>query len=271
MKIVTWNINSVRLRLSLLKKLIDEHQPDIISLQEIKTINELFPYQAINDIGYQHIYCSGEKSYNGVAILSKLPFTNKFILELYNSDKRHVAVEVLGIEIHNFYVPAGGDIADVNVNEKFKHKLAYVKLIQEWLTNNRSKDSKIIITGDLNIAPHEHDVWSSRQLRNVVSHTDIERSTLLELQASLGFIDSSRYFIPYNEKCYTWWSYRNIDWQKSNRGRRLDHIWTSSNLQDKMLSVSSLSEARNWLMPSDHVPYFLTLGSCVGVKTSILD
>ena len=120
MKIVTWNINSVRLRLSLLKKLIDQHQPDIISLQEIKTVNELFPYQAITEYGYQHIYCSGQKSYNGVAILSKLPFTNKFSLELYNDDKRHVAVEILGIEIHNFYMPAGGDIADANLNKKFK-------------------------------------------------------------------------------------------------------------------------------------------------------
>lgn len=263
MKIVTWNINSLRLRLNLLKKLIDQHQPDIISLQETKTVNELFPHQAINDMGYNHIYYSGQKSYNGVAILSKIPITNRFSLELYNSDKRHVAVEVLGIEIHNFYVPAGGDIADVKINEKFKHKLAYLELLQQWLTNNRSKNSKMIITGDLNIAPYEHDVWSSRQLRNVVSHTDIERSTLLELQSSLGFIDSSRHFVPYDQKFYTWWSYRNIDWQKSNRGRRLDHIWTSCNLQDKMLSVSSLSEARGWLQPSDHVPYFLTLDAYV--------
>lgn len=259
MKIVTWNINSLRIRLNLIEQLIDQYQPDIIALQEIKTVNELFPEQAIINYGYQHIYYSGQKSYNGVAILSKLPFTNKFSLELYNDDKRHIAVEIEGIEIHNFYMPAGGDLPDANLNKKFKHKLEYIRLTQEWFINNRSQNDKIIILGDLNIAPLEHDVWSSNQLRNVVSHTDIEREKLLELQASLGFVDSARHFVPYNEKIYTWWSYRNIDWQKSNRGRRLDHIWTSANLRDRMLSINSLSEARNWLRPSDHVPYCLTM------------
>jgi len=267
MKIVTWNINSVRLRLDLLKNLIDQHQPDIISLQETKTIDELFPYQAIIDYGYQHLYYSGQKSYNGVAILSKLPFMNKFSLELYNSDKRHVAVEVSGLEIHNFYIPAGGDIPDVNLNAKFKHKLEYIRLTQEWFVSNRNKDDKIIITGDLNIAPYEHDVWSSRQLRNEVSHTDIERSKLLELQDSLDFVDSSRCFVPYDEKFYTWWSYRNVDWQKSNRGRRLDHIWTSENLKDSMISIGAVSEARNWTRPSDHVPYFLQLNKNINSST----
>jgi exodeoxyribonuclease-3 len=261
MKIVTWNINSIRLRIDLLKKLIDEYQPDIIALQEIKTANEFFPHQQLVNMGYEHIYYQGQKSYNGVAILSKFPFTNQFSLELYNSDKRHVAVEVLGVEMHNFYVPAGGDIADVDTNPKFKHKLEYIRLMQEWFSANRNINNKIIIMGDLNIAPHEHDVWSSSQLRNVVSHTDIERSTLNELQSSLGFIDSTRHFVPHNQKFYTWWSYRNIDWEKSNRGRRLDHIWTSSNLKDNMLSISTATEARNWQRPSDHVPYFLHLNS----------
>lgn len=261
MKIVTWNINSIRLRIGLLKKLVDKYQPDIIALQEIKTIDDFFPHQQLINMGYDHIYYKGQKSYNGVAILSKFPFTNQFSLELYNSDKRHVAVEVLGVEIHNFYVPAGGDIADTDINPKFKHKLEYIKLIQEWFLANRNTNNKIIIMGDLNIAPHEHDVWSSYQLRNVVSHTDIERSMLRELQSSLGFIDSTRHFVPYNQKFYTWWSYRNMDWEKSNRGRRLDHIWTSSNLKDNMLSISTATEARNWLSPSDHVPYFLHFNS----------
>jgi exodeoxyribonuclease-3 len=133
--------------------------------------------------------------------------------------------------------------------------------MQEWFSTNRSMSDKIIVMGDLNIAPHEHDVWSSQQLRNIVSHTDIERSKLLELQSSLGFIDSARHFVPYDKKFYTWWSYRNLDWEKSNRGRRLDHIWTSSNLKDDMLSISLAPEARNWLRPSDHVPYFVQLNS----------
>ncbi|KJW00027.1 putative exodeoxyribonuclease III [Rickettsia amblyommatis str. Darkwater] len=110
----------------------------------------------------------------------------------------------------------------------------------------------------MNIAPHEHDVWSSKQLRNVISHTDIERSLLVELQNALGFIDSSRHFVSLDEKFYTWWSYRNIDWKKSNRGRRLDHIWVSDNLKDALFSMHLLLEARDWSPPSDHVPYFVT-------------
>lgn len=261
MKLVTWNINSVRLRLGLLKKLIEEHQPDVIALQEIKTIDDFFPYQAIIDMGYEYTYFAGQKSYNGVAILSKLPFTNKFSLELYNQDKRHIAVEIAGIEIHNFYVPAGGDIPDIHLNAKFKHKLEYIRLIEEWFCTHRSFESKIVLMGDLNIAPHEHDVWSSRQLRNVVSHTQVERAALLKLQHSLKFIDSSRHLVPYDQKFYTWWSYRNVDWQKTNRGRRLDHAWTSNNLQDNIVSINALPDARNWLQPSDHVPYFLTLNN----------
>ncbi|MCC8369396.1 MAG: exodeoxyribonuclease III [Rickettsia endosymbiont of Oxypoda opaca] len=255
MKIVTWNINSIRFRINLLKKLIDEHQPDIISLQETKVEDTLFPMQIIKDMGYEYIIYSGQKSYNGVAILSKLPFTDILSLELYNNDKRHIAVKVKDIELHNFYVPAGGDIADIDINLKFKHKLEYIKLMQDWLTSNRSRSDKIIITGDLNIAPHEHDVWSSVQLRNVVSHTDIERSLLIKLQNSLDFIDSARYFTDFSEKFYTWWSYRNVDWKKSNRGRRLDHIWVSRNLENNLSSIDLLANARDWLQPSDHVPY----------------
>ncbi|HJD56391.1 MAG TPA: exodeoxyribonuclease III [Rickettsia endosymbiont of Pyrocoelia pectoralis] len=259
MKIVTWNINSLRLRIDLLKKLAFEHQPDIILLQETKVDDPLFPLEVIKNIGYEHVIYSGQKSYNGVAIISKFPLQNVFSLELYNGDKRHIAATIKGIEIHNFYVPAGGDIPDIEQNPKFKHKLEYIRLMQGWLTKNRTKDDKIIIAGDLNIAPHEHDVWSSKQLRNVISHTDIERTMLATLQNSLDFIDSSRHFVPLNEKFYTWWSYRNVDWKKSNRGRRLDHIWVSGNLKESLLAMHLLSDARDWVLPSDHVPYFVSL------------
>ncbi len=259
MKIVTWNINSIRLRLSLLQKLVETHKPDIIALQETKVQNHLFPAAELRQMGYDYLFYAGQKSYNGVAIISKKNFSNSFSLDLYNEDKRHVAINIGGIEIHNFYVPAGGDIPDIQQNPKFKHKLEYINLMENWLIANRNTNNKLIIIGDLNIAPNEHDVWSSKQLRNIVSHTEIERAILKKLQASLNFIDSARHFVPLEQKLYTWWSYRNIDWQKSNRGRRLDHIWVSKNLQSNMLSVTSLSEARSWQQPSDHVPYMLTL------------
>ena len=259
MKIATWNINSIRLRVNLLKKLIDEQQPDVICLQEIKVEDLLFPLDILAQFGYKYLYYSGQKSYHGVAILSKFPADGNFIIELYNDDKRHIAVKIKDIEIHNFYIPAGGDIPDVNENPKFKHKLEYIDLAQNWFTSNRSSESKIILLGDLNIAPLEHDVWSSKQLKKVVSHTDIERKKLIDFQNSSGFIDSARHFTPIDQKLYTWWSYRNLDWFKSDRGRRLDHIWVSANLKSKMKSATTLKDARSWTQPSDHVPYILEL------------
>jgi len=259
MRIITWNINSVRLRLNLLKKLTDEFQPDIISLQETKVHDDLFPILAIKEMGYDYVFYSGQKSYNGVAILSKIPISNNFSIALYNDDKRHVAIKFQDIELHNFYVPSGGDIPDIDINMKFKHKLEYIDLMEKWLISNRTKKDKLILMGDLNVAPHEHDVWSSRQLRNEISHTDIERALLIKLQNSLDFADSTRHFVPLSEKFYTWWSYRNMDWKKSNRGRRLDHIWVSDNLKDKLISIKAISDARSWLVPSDHVPYYIDI------------
>ena len=259
MKIVTWNINSVRLRLDLLKKLSEQYAPEIICLQETKVQDHLFPKEEIRKLGYEYIFYAGEKSYNGVAILSKIQAVFSSSLQLFNNDTRHIAVKINDLELHNFYVPAGGDIPDANLNLKFRHKLEYVNTMQQWLLQNRTKNDKLILVGDLNIAPHEHDVWSSKQLRNIVSHTDIERESLLKLQNSFGFVDSARHFIPMSKKLYTWWSYRNQDWQKSNRGRRLDHIWVSKNLQNYMQSIEVISEARNWHKPSDHVPYLLSI------------
>ncbi len=259
MRLISWNINSVLLRISLLKKLVEGFAPDLICLQETKTTNENFPAEDIKNLGYEFIAFDGEKSYNGVAILSKHPIEDVFSLKFYNQDKRHIACKINDIEIHNFYIPAGGDEPDIEVNPKFKHKLEYIKLAQNWFASNRCKTDKIILAGDLNIAPHEHDVWSSKQLRNVVSHTDIERSLLLELQKSFHFIDSARHLIPMDKKLYSWWSYRNKDWAKSNRGRRLDHIWLSMPLKHNLKQVVSLKEARSWERPSDHVPYIVDL------------
>lgn len=259
MRIATWNINSVRLRLPLLIKLINDENPDIICLQETKTINDYFPADELKRFGYPYLAYAGEKSYNGVAIISKHPIINSFSAELYNQDKRHIAIQTQHFELHNFYVPAGGDIPDPDINSKFKHKLAYIELIKYWFANNRSRQDKIILVGDLNIAPHIHDVWSTTQLRRVVSHTDIERKLLIDLQQSFNFIDSGRHFVDINEKLYTWWSYRNLNWQVSNRGRRLDHIWVSQNMISNLKQIRALTDARSWPPPSDHVPFILDL------------
>ncbi len=258
MKIVTWNINSIRLRLPLLKLLIDNHQPDIICLQETKVQDSEFPIMDIMLLGYENVVFTGQKSYNGVAILSKYPITEHFSLEFYNSDKRHIAAKISDIEVHNFYVPAGGDEPDEAMNPKFKHKIAYLTMMNQWFLEERKNNKNpIILVGDLNIAPLEHDVWSSKSLKNTVSHTKIEREMLLNNINSFGFIDSARHLIPSNEKVYSWWSYRSPDWSNSDRGRRLDHIWITEHLIHCINKIEHLRQFRAYEQPSDHVPVML--------------
>ena len=258
MKIATWNINSLRLRLPLLKTFINIHQPDIIALQETKVQDSEFPLQAILTLGYPHIVFSGQKSYNGVTILSKHPIAEHFCLEFYNEDKRHIAAKIGDLEFHNFYVPAGGDEPDENINPKFKHKMHYLDMMHDWFMKNRSKNQNIILVGDLNIAPLEHDVWSSKQLKNVVSHTDIERKKLMRNITEFGFIDAARKLVPHDQKLYSWWSYRSPNWDESNRGRRLDHIWATPDLANKVTNIQHLREMRSSTQPSDHVPVLIT-------------
>ncbi len=259
MKIASWNINSIRIRLESLAYLAALHNPDIIMLQETKVNDLLFPYASLKAMGYQHMLCSGENSYNGVAIISKIEPQNPMILTFYNEQRRHLSAVYDDIEIHNFYVPAGGEVPDLNLNPKFAHKLAYLDEMHEWFCANRSNDIKMVLAGDLNIAPFEHDVWSSKQLRNVVSHTDIERELMLRNMKEFGWVDSFRHFVPMSEKLYTWWSYRNLDWLESNRGRRLDHIWVTPSLTESLEQSYVFKDTRTWERPSDHVPIFITL------------
>lgn len=259
MKIVSWNINSIRIRLDAMQRVLEAHNPDVILLQETKVNDIDFPYAVFRAMGYPHILCQGEPSYNGVAIISKIAPSEVFALNFYNEQKRHIAAKFNNIEIHNFYVPAGGDIPDVNVNTKFAHKIAYLDEMNDWFRLNRSNASDIVLAGDLNIAPLEHDVWSSKALRYEVSHTDIERSLMLRNIKEFDWCDSFRHFVDPSQKLYSWWSYRNIDWEKSNRGRRLDHIWVTSSLKERLVSSFIFQDSRGWIKPSDHVPIFITL------------
>lgn len=260
MKIISWNINSVRLRLPLLLRLIEEEKADLICLQETKTPDEHFPLEALQEAGYPHIAIRGEKSYNGVAILSKHLITNVEKQAFGgNEQTRHVGITLEnGLELHNFYIPAGGDEADPEANPKFAHKLQFLKDLTDWSVKQTS-DRKQVIVGDFNIAPLEHDVWSSKQLRKVVSHTDIEREKLNLLMEAGNWVDSHRHFVAEDEKLYSWWSYRARDWEASNKGRRLDHIWVSPTLKDSLKMVKTLQAARGWEKPSDHAPIITEL------------
>ena len=259
MKIATWNINSVRLRLDLLKKFVDTCKPDVICLQEIKVQTPDFPAEPIAALGYPHQLVRGMKNYNGVAILSRTPVEEGESRDWCDrEDARHVVAVLPGnVELHNFYVPSGGDIPDPKENDKFAHKLDFLAEMTDWF--GAAKPGKRILVGDLNIAPLETDVWSHKQLLNVVSHTPVEVEGLEQLMAAHDWIDAVRHFIPPDEQLYSWWSYRNRTWPGSDRGRRLDHVWVTPKLKPKLAGAEVLRDARGWKQPSDHVPVLVDI------------
>lgn len=256
--IATWNINSIRLRLQLVVDFLHRHQPDILCLQETKCPNDLFPFEAFRDLGYGHVEVHGQKGYHGVATVSRRPIEaverRDFCIM---GDTRHLAVRFGSggrrIMLHNFYVPAGGDEPDPHINPKFRHKLDFLAEMRDVKAVEDGETASILV-GDLNVAPLEDDVWSHKQLLNVVSHTPIETETLEDLRRAGGWQDLMRLHCPPPQKLYTWWSYRARDWNAADRGRRLDHIWSSRNAAGALQGIEILREARGWERPSDHVP-----------------
>ena len=255
-KIVNWNVNSVRIRLPLLERLIRKLAPDVLCLQETKVEDAHFPQNFFVDAGYPHAVIRGQKGYHGVAILSRLPLTAPGGGEWASrDDRRHAQATLPGdIELHNFYVPAGGDVADLQENPSFAHKLAFLDEMAAWFSQPKAHVKKAILVGDLNVAPLKTDVWSHRQLLKVVSHTPVEVGRMKRLQASANWVDAVRHFVPGAERLYSWWSYRARDWARSDRGRRLDHIWITSPLEAGLVSAEILKIARGWEKPSDHAP-----------------
>ena len=253
--LATWNINSVRLREGLVLRLLAEHGPDVLCLQECKSPVEKMPLGAFAKAGYTHVVARGQKGYNGVAILSKLPIEDAGDLDFADlAHARHVTARLEnGVLIHNFYVPAGGDVPDREVNEKFGQKLDYLTQMRDWFHAERPERS--IMVGDLNIAPREDDVWDHKKLLKIVSHTPIEVEHLADTQAAGDWVDITRQDIPHG-RLYSWWSYRAKDWDGADKGRRLDHIWATSDISNAGHSSSILRDVRGWEQPSDHAPVF---------------
>jgi exodeoxyribonuclease-3 len=261
-KIATWNINSVRLRIDLVTKFLAAYEPDLLCLQETKVMDELFPGGALRALGYSHQAINGQKGYHGVAILSRLPFRSVDSMRFCdNGDSRHVsAVLEQGLEIHNFYVPAGGDIPDPDKNVKFAHKLSFLREMEGCFRGlGKNRDDPLVLVGDLNVAPLENDVWSHKQMLDVVSHTPVETELLSTAREGFEWIDVTRCFVPPDEKIYSWWSYRAREWDVADRGRRLDHVWVSRGLRGCASGHGILKEARGWNRPSDHVPVMVSV------------
>ncbi|WP_299285380.1 exodeoxyribonuclease III [uncultured Tateyamaria sp.] len=255
--LATWNINSVRLREPIVLKLLEEQAPDVLCLQECKSPVDKIPRDGFNALGYTHMVARGDKGYNGVAILSKLPMEEAGAEDFASlGHARHIAGRLEnGVTIHNFYVPAGGDIPDREKNIKFGQKLDYLTEMRDHFSS--TKPEKSILVGDLNIAPRDDDVWSHKQLLKIVSHTPIEVDHLNAVQDAGDWVDITRKDIP-EGLLYSWWSYRAKDWDAADKGRRLDHVWATSDIAGAAHSSRVLRDVRGWEKPSDHAPVFAT-------------
>ncbi|MCP5370485.1 MAG: exodeoxyribonuclease III [Hyphomicrobiales bacterium] len=265
LSVCTWNVNSVRVRLPGLARLAADRTPDVLCLQETKVEDALFPAAEIAAMGYPHQAIHGMKGYNGVAILSRRPLSAPRPRSWCGrDDRRHLQVTVdLGgrgrdIALHNVYLPAGGDKPNPAVNPRFAHKLDFMRAQADWWRDHR-RQRRTVLVGDLNVAPLECDVWSHARLKNVVTHTAVEVEHLDAMVAAGGWVDAVRRLIPPPEPVFTWWSYRTPQWDVANKGRRLDHLWVTPDLEPALRGVDIVKETRGWDPPSDHVPVIVEM------------
>jgi exodeoxyribonuclease-3 len=259
LRIASWNVNSVRLRIDHIRQFAAEHAPDVLCLQEIKCEANAFPVESLAEAGFPYLNIQGQKGWHGVAIASARPLEPvRPLLACREGHARCASAKVEGVEIHNIYAPAGGDEPDRALNRKFDHKLDFFARLTADMAG-RGPEDPLVLCGDFNIAPGEFDVWSHKQMSRVVSHTPIEVAAMAALARSLGFIDLIRAAHPEPQKLASWWSYRASDFRVSNRGLRLDHIWASPGLRDAAFATGRPEgrihdDVRAWPRPSDHAP-----------------
>ena len=264
LRIASWNVNSVRLRTAHLARFAQEQAPDVICMQEIKCQSPEFPVQELLDAGYPHLRIRGQKGWHGVAIASRLPIEDAPELDVCREGHaRTVSARVAGVEIQNFYIPAGGDLPDRETNAKFDHKLDFFERLTTLMAR-RDPREPLVIAGDLNVAPGEFDVWNHKFMSKVVSHTPVEVEAMRVLQDTLGFIDLARDAAGESEKLASWWSYRAADFRASNRGLRLDHLWITPGLKAAAAAYNGgapriHNDVRAWDRPSDHAPVTIDL------------
>ncbi len=261
MRIATWNVNSIRQRVEHIARFVEARQPDVLCLQETKVIDELFPADALTGLGFKHLEIHGQKSYNGVAIASRLPFEQverKVFCD--KDDRRHLSVLLPGgLELHNFYVPSGGPDPDREKNPKFAHKLDFLEEMALWAEDDALAKRKALLVGDLNVAPLEQDVWNHKRLLRSVGHTPMESAAMARLWEAGSLEDIPRRFTPVPQPLYSWWGYRYPQSYQKDYGWRLDHALATPPLSGAVKALETFRESRTWEKPSDHVPLIVDL------------
>ena len=261
MKIATWNVNSLKMRLPHVLDWLDLTKTDILCLQELKMTDELFPIEAIEDKGYGALWC-GQKTYNGVAILYRKETCGnpknivKNIPNFEDEQKRLIAASIPTktdeLRVVCGYFPNGAEVG----SDKFAYKLAWLSALTGWLKEELIRHPKLLLLGDFNIAPDDRDVWDPKGWEGNILVSPQEREAFRQL-LSLGLSDSFRLF-DQPEKRYTWWDYRMLGFQK-NHGLRIDHILVSDSLKPQVRAVDIDKAPRKWTKPSDHTPYWIEI------------
>ena len=247
MIIGTWNVNSVKSRLEHLVNYLRKNSPDVLLLQELKCQTEAFPFMEIEDLGY-NLAIHGQKTYNGVAILSKYPIEDT-VKTLPGDDTdqeaRYIEAVTRGVRVASVYVPNGQEPN----SDKFQYKLRFFERLQEHLRTLLTYDEKMVIGGDYNVAPEPIDVFDPKSLDGTTCFHPEERKRFKNI-LNLGFTDAFRATNPHTQK-FSWWDYRAGAWQY-NKGMRIDHLLLSPEAADALQTSDIDSEPRTWDKPSDH-------------------
>ncbi len=262
MLIATWNVNSVRTRLSQIINWIIKFNPDVLCLQETKVIDDHFPMEPFVELGYK-VVVFGQKSYNGVAIISKVQAKNinkgfsvtcedEKIFKKFLDQKRLISAEINGIKIINVYVPNGSSL----YSDKFDYKINWLNCLSLFLDKQEKEGDLICLLGDFNIAPTDKDIHDPQKYEGGIMASDIERNALEDVLKG-RFIDSFRIF-ENDSGHWSWWDYRNNAYQL-NKGWRIDHIYTNKALSSKLKSCVIDCNPRENIQPSDHVPVMVNL------------
>lgn len=247
-KIATWNVNSLRVRLSHVQQWLRQNQPDVLALQELKLTDADFPLTEFAELGYEAVV-SGQKTYNGVAVLSRQPGVDvvKDMPGLDDPQRRVLAVTVSGVRVINLYVPNGESVT----SEKYQYKLNWLKHLDQWLQQSLTQYDKVVVLGDFNIAPEAIDVHDPAEWEGHVLFSEPERRAFQDI-LQLGFRDAFREHCGM-EKAYSWWDYR-MNAFRRNKGLRIDHILISEELLPRLIASFVDRFPRTQERPSDHAP-----------------